>query len=399
LFAFFEDHADFGELLKAEPQGCFALFEVGPVELVLPAKFLLGRLDFLTGFLQVILLEADAVFEQIAFLLEPGELVAVLVFQALPFVAEARFALFDAPLEIVFNLRAGPFEFAAGSLDLFAYAAALLFDLVDLQFFECGQLVDRTVPLDLEFLVFLLDDFPLGGQLRLEPLAFAAELVELALAKCLQLVLRPLLGRLGDVTAIGEEFLFGRALGIPGGPLALERGPFFLQLDFDLRAERAAFDFQPRAECPRRFFVFASATLELAGECPTLFLERLPRLAERQTLDLEVAIDVGPQIGPLGGDLVSQAEHDPFLFLEIADQAFAGTDFFVQVAFAGRVVGLPLEHVLFEFVDPHPRAAPLLIEQRVLFVECLLPPFELFAFRAKMGGNLRRLPQDFLFAA
>ncbi len=101
--------------------------------------------------------------------------------------------------------------------------------------------------------------------------------------------------------------------------------------------------------------MFASAAFEFGGECPPLFLERLPRLAESQTLDFEVAIDVGPQVGPLDGDLVAQAEHNPFLFLEIADQAFAGADFFVQVAFTGLVVGLPLEHVLFEFVDPHPR--------------------------------------------
>ena len=145
--------------------------------------------------------------------------------------------------------------------------------------------------------------------------------------------------------------------------------------------------------------MLAAAAFEFGGECPPLFLERLPRLAESQTLDLEVAINVGPQVGPLGGDLVAQAEHDPFLLFEIADQPFAGTDFFVQVALAGLVVGLPLEHVLFKFVDPHPRAAPLLIEQGVLFVERLLTPFELFAFGAEMGGNLRGLPQDFLFAA
>ena len=111
---------------------------------MLPAEFLLGRFDFLPGLLQMILLKADAVFEQIAFLLEPGKLVAVLVFQPLPLVAEARFALLDAALEILFDLRAGGVELAAGALDLFVHAAAFLFDLFDLQFLELGQLVDRT---------------------------------------------------------------------------------------------------------------------------------------------------------------------------------------------------------------------------------------------------------------
>ena len=145
--------------------------------------------------------------------------------------------------------------------------------------------------------------------------------------------------------------------------------------------------------------MLAAAAFEFGGQGPPLFLERLPRLAECESLDLQIAIDVGPQVGPLGGDLVAQAEHDPFLLLEIADQPLAGADFFVQVALAGLEVGLPLEHVLFELVDPHPRTAPLLIEQGVLFVQRLLPPFELFAFGAEMGGNLRRLPQDFFLAA
>ena len=365
----------------------------------MPTELLLGRLDFLAGFLQVVLLEADAVFEQVAFLFEPGELVAVLVFQPLPLVAEARFALLDAPFEVLFDLRAGPFEFAPRPLDLFANAVALPFDLVDLQFLESGQLVDRTAPLGFEFLVLLLDDFPLGGQLRLEPLPFAAKLLEFALAKGLQLVLCPLRGRFGDVAAIREEFLFGRA--------GRSRRPARARMRPVLPAARASTCVRSVlrsisnlcAERPRRFFVFASAAFEFGGECPPLFLERLPCLAESQTLDFEVAIDVGPQVGPLDGDLVAQAEHDSLLLLEIADQAFAGADFFVQVAFTGLVVGLPLEHVLFEFVDPHPRAAPLLIEQGVLFVERLLPPFELFAFGAEMGGNLRRLPQDFFLAA
>ena len=155
--------------------------------------------------------------------------------------------------------------------------------------------------------MFLLDDLPLGGQLRFERLPLAAKLLELALADRLQLVLSPLRGRLGDVAAIGEQLLFGGTLGVPGGPLALEGGPFLLQLRFELAAERAAFDFQADAQRPGRLFVLAAAALELGGQCPPLFVERLPRLTQRQPLDLEFAIDFGPQVGPLGGDLVAQA--------------------------------------------------------------------------------------------
>ena len=146
-----------------------------------------------------------------------------------------------------------------------------------------------------------------------------------------------------------------------------------------------------------RFFVLAPTALEFAGECPALFLKGLPRLSEGKPLDFQVAVDRGPQVGPLGGDLVAQAENYAFLLFEVADQRFAGADFFVQVVFPGFEVGLPFEDVLFKLVDPQPGTAPLLIEQGVLLVERLFAPFEFLAFAAKMGGNLRGLPKNLLF--
>ena len=198
--------------------------------------------------------------------------------------------------------------------------------------------------------------------------------------------------------AIGEELFFGGTLGVPGRAFALEGRPFLLELRLELAAERARSISRRDAQRAGRFLVLAAASLELRGQRAPLFVERLPGLTQRQPLDLQLAIDLGPQAGPLRGDLVSQSQDHALLLFQVADQRLAGADFFVEIVFPGLEVGLPLEHVLFELVDPQPGAAPLLIEQGVLFVQRVLPPLQFLSFGPKMGGNLGRLPENFFLA-
>ena len=139
---------------------------------------------------------------------------------------------------------------------------------------------DRLPAFGLEFLMLLLDDFPLSSQLRFERLAFAAKFLEFPLADRRKFVLRPLSGRLRDVAAIGKQLFLGSPLGIPGGPFTLEDGSLLLELGLELAAKRVALDFEPRA---RRgtILVLAPTALEFAGECPAASSSRACRVCLR----------------------------------------------------------------------------------------------------------------------
>ena len=149
---------------------------------MLLTQLLLGRLDLLSGLLQMVLLKPDAVFEEIALLFKACQLLAVPVVQPFLFFAQAPFAFLDAALEIDLDLRPQGVELAARRFKFRLHAKPFLLDLLNLDLFELRQLVGKPLPFRLQLLVFVFENFPLGGQLRLERLALAAQLVKLALA-------------------------------------------------------------------------------------------------------------------------------------------------------------------------------------------------------------------------
>ena len=367
--------------------------------LVLPAEFLLGRLDFLAGFLQMILLKADAVFEQIALLLEPGKLVAVLVFQPLPLVAQPRFALLDAAFEIDFDLRAGPFQLAAGALDLFVDAAAFLFDLVDLQFLERGQLVDRRAASASSFWCSCSMisrwaascDSSASRSRRSSSNSCWRMACSSSCARCV--ADSAMLRRFESSSSSAARFAFQAARSRSNEARsscscastwlrsvvrsisqsrAQCRGSILRARGGGVRTRRPV-----PAVLPRALAASGVSANRSTSSSRSTSARRLARSAAIWSRRPSTTRSCSSR------SLISASQEPIFSFRSLP---------------AGLEVGLPLEHVLFKLVDPHPGAAPLLVEQGVLLVECFFSPFELFAFGAEMGGNLRRLPQDFLFA-
>lgn len=106
LFAFFDEGPDVRQLLVTQSPGGLPLLEIGAVGLMLPAQLVLSGFDFLPRLLQMFLLEADAILEQVSFLFEPAQLLAVLVFELLLFIAEAQLAGLDPVLEVLFDAGA-----------------------------------------------------------------------------------------------------------------------------------------------------------------------------------------------------------------------------------------------------------------------------------------------------
>ena len=88
-------------------------------------QLVLRRLDFLTGFLQMLLLEAETVLEQVALLLEAAQLLAVLLFELPLLFAQVLLAGVDALLQIVFDAGTHAIQFASGRLDLIPYGGPL----------------------------------------------------------------------------------------------------------------------------------------------------------------------------------------------------------------------------------------------------------------------------------
>ena len=231
----------------------------------------------------------------------------------------------------------------------------------------------------------LCDGLSSCRHLGVDRLALQSQFVKLATTQRVQLFLSALAGGLGDLVAVAKLLLFRRASLVPRCTLVLESRPLGIELLVQLAANCRSFRIELHLDGAAVFVVFAAAFFELFCDGPPFFVKSQPRLLQSQPFDLQLAIDNRTEIGPLRGHLVPEAENQSLLLLQLAHERLASTDLLFQLVFAGLEVRLPLEHLLFELVDPEAGAAPFLIEEGVLLLQSLFSPFELVTLGAGDG--------------
>ncbi len=323
LFTFFDQRPHVRQLLETQPAGGLPCFEIGPIGLVLAPQLVLRRLDFLTGFLQMLLLEAETVLEQVALLLEAAQLLAVLLFELPLLFAQVLLAGVDALLQIVFDAGTHAIQFASGRLDLIPYGGPLALDLLELNSLELGQFVGEPPSISLELLAVGCQRLAGGQVLSFEGFAFAAELVEFPTSHRVHFFLGALGSRLRDFAPFGEFLVLQASSSLPGRLFRFERGSLGRGLRVELCSLRISLIGQLGLQRADHLLPLAAAFFDFFRQGTAFFVESLLGLLDGNPLDLELAVDHRPQARSLRRHLIAETQDEPLLLFQITDERLA----------------------------------------------------------------------------
>jgi hypothetical protein len=286
LFAFFDQRPHVRHLLEAQPAGGFPRFEIGPIGLVLAPQLVLRRLDFLTRFLQMFLLEAEAVLEQVALLFEATQLLAVLLFELSLLFAQVLLASVDALLQIFFDAGTHAIQIASGRLDLIPHGGSLTLDLLDLNSLELAQFVGEPPAVGFELLAIGRQRLAGGQILGFEGFAFAAELVEFPASHRVHFFLGTFGSRLRDFAPLGKLLVLLASPSVPGGLFRLEGGSFGRRLRVELCSLRVSLVGQLGLQRADHFLPLAAAFFDFLRQGTAFLVKSLLGLLDSDSFDL-----------------------------------------------------------------------------------------------------------------